>query len=181
MLELREDTAVWANNIFCPKVDQVETHFSGLAFGSQNLQNWGYTRGPPPRKCRKMVLSGGGVRTRGGDGGCGTTSVTFEPAGESSQMRAGGATEAIWDDSAGRSERACARVPPRAYALMYSTFAPGGAGTTKIRPERRAPRAQLLGKKQPQGWFLACADGTFQTHQYPRNKKMLRNFCARTS
>ena len=76
MLELREDTAVWANNIFCPKVDQVETHFSGLAFGSQNLQNWGYS--PPPKMPQNGTF---GVGPAAGVGRCAlrcaTRPITF--------------------------------------------------------------------------------------------------------
>ena len=176
MLDLRDDTVVRAKNIFCPKVDRMGTARAVSASVPQELPKSAKIRvvQHPPGIARRSFRGGAGGTTR-------TTKVAHQNPGESSRMRAGGATDGILDDSARCSERACARVPPRAYALMYSTFAPGGAGTTKIRPERRAPRAQLLGKKRPQGWFLACADGTFQTHQYPRNKKMLRNFCARTS
>ena len=97
----------------------------------------------PPRNCRKWSFQGGGGACRGGGGGGGTAKVAREPPGESTQMRAGGATEAIWVDSARRSRgfaRGCGRerVP-----LMYSTAAPGGGGTTKMRPSyRRDPFAK---------------------------------------
>jgi hypothetical protein len=75
----------------------------------------------PPRNCRKWSFQGGGGACRGGGSGGGTAKVAREPPGESTQMRAGGATEAIWVDSARRSRgfaRGCGRerVP-----LMYRT------------------------------------------------------------
>ena len=88
---------------------------------------------PPPPELPKWSFRGGG-RARGGGGG-GTAKVARKPPGESSQMRAGGATEAIWDDSARRLRgfaRGCGheRVP-----LMYSTAAPGEAERPKCVPQ----------------------------------------------
>ena len=49
-------------------------------------------------------------------------------------MRAGGATEAIWDDSARRFGQTACRYRRWGVPLMYS--APGGERTTTMRPER---------------------------------------------
>ena len=54
VLELREDTGVWAKNIFCPKVDQVEQKLAASALGSKNHQNWRrYLWSPPPKMLKK--------------------------------------------------------------------------------------------------------------------------------
>ena len=39
MLNLRDDTGVWARNIFCPKVDRMETAHTVPAFVPQKRQN----------------------------------------------------------------------------------------------------------------------------------------------
>ena len=90
--------AVWAKNIFCPKVDGLEQNLKAPPIGSKKMPKSAklpMTQHPPSGIARRYFRRGEGARTR-----LLRRQTVRESWGESSHMRAGGATEAIWDGSA---------------------------------------------------------------------------------
>ena len=90
---------VWAKNTFPPKVDDLEQKLKAPPIGSKKMPKSAKLpvtqHSPPPESPDGTFGGGGGARTR-----LLRRQTVREWWGESSHMRAGGATEAIWDGSA---------------------------------------------------------------------------------
>ena len=140
---------VGAKNIFPPKVDGLEQKLKAPPIGSKKMPKSAKLpmtqHSPPPPESPDGTFGGGGARTR-----LLRRQTVRESWGESSHMRAGGATEAIWDGSA-RHFRETERTYRRCRTLLMYRPAPTWGGYPLPHPQTWRLELLLVLQLSPEG------------------------------